>query len=424
MADILVGLWSRNTPDDSHGSLSKEARASKLEEAVGNLASKITQAAIPTEQKIRGIFVAPEYYFAAINAGQVLEGKGGTERSISQAEKDFVVTMLEKISNGNQGILIVPGTVAWKKPFARTGESRFKKQKDTGKRTMEQKTITREEKAKDALNKFDALGIKTRPVDMVNIYDLRIVSAFSEKYQTNPDFASRVVRGAYSAVFEDDQTPHNDENDTEVRDTLSKNSSEACWKRIAECVLADPGLRQDFLKSSGLLPLPPHAIRVIPSTGDKRQKIASGVANLMRNTAYVCLNGKVRFKYAKRDDFHEAVGADHNTVFIPGAQVGLATIEGIRFGFEICRDHGYGLLSKARGAQKVQVHIVSSAEVTNEDEQMPVEPGGYFLHASSNIRNTAVYQNRGDRMLELETLPDSNDEVDGDPLLYWRIQLK
>src|SRR4051794_4668878 len=121
MQTILVGLWSRITPDDPHDNLSKEVRANKLEEAVGKLASKVDQEGIPTEQRVRGIFVAPEYYFARKKAGLVLEGTGGTERSLSQDKKDLVVKRLEQISGGNPGILIVPGTVAWKKPFARTG---------------------------------------------------------------------------------------------------------------------------------------------------------------------------------------------------------------------------------------------------------------------------------------------------------------
>ena len=51
----------------------------------------------------------------------------------------------------------MPGTVSWKKTLARTGESRFKKDKTTGKRTTELKPLSKGAKALGSLARADTV---------------------------------------------------------------------------------------------------------------------------------------------------------------------------------------------------------------------------------------------------------------------------
>src|SRR5689334_5736729 len=79
------------------------------------------------------------------------------ERSHTQGEKDAIVEKLKLLSARHPGILIVPGTIAWKKPFVRTGEQLFKKDKVTGARTTGLKTVSRAAKAQEALARSDSV---------------------------------------------------------------------------------------------------------------------------------------------------------------------------------------------------------------------------------------------------------------------------
>ncbi len=161
----------------------------------------------------------------------------------------------------------------------------------------------------------------------------------------------------------------------------------------------------------------------IPTLADKMALLTTG-SYIMRNTAYALLNGKVRFKYNKQGDFHEAIG-DGGTVFLPGAKTGIAVIAGIRFGFEICLDHNVSYLKPpvADPTDGRDLHIVTSAAVENNDNHMFVHPGGYFLHASTNHGWTAVYHNHYKNGLTRLTPPYASETVDGDPLEFWKIEL-
>jgi hypothetical protein len=395
MQPMLVGLWSRNTPDVHHGGLSTLVRASILEDALDRMTQVTEQQSVPRGQKIRGIFVAPEYYFSNTYSGTVAMG-GMQERSLSEQDKEAVVASIEGISARHPGILIVPGTVAWKKSFARTGEYRFKKDKATGQRTTELKTISRGVKAEYALAGADA--VMTRDAMGGGQWiDPTLSRAFLHEFTNNAGFKLGAIRHAYRLVWPTGPLTYDVGYDTQVRGLML--ASTESFQKFMRYSLANFNLRRRVCLAHNL---PHEAFNVIPTTVEKKQ-MASSADYMMRNIAYVCLDGKVRFKYAKRGDYHEAVGANNNTVFIPGARIGAAAIEGITFGFEICLDHNLGFLSKSRAGAPVQVHIVSSAAVQNKPENMPVAINGYYLHASSRDAWTEVYQNIGGTMRAVNT---------------------
>src|SRR5262249_17383957 len=105
---------------------------------------------------------------------------------------------------------------------------------------------------------------------------------------------------------------------------------------------------------------------------------------VLRNSAYVFLNGQCVFHYIKQGNFHEEVGEPEG-VYVPGAKSGVVQIEGIWFGFEICLDHMFGYLSRQiRKNRELMVHIVVSATVDKVREHRDFLPiGGYYIHAST-----------------------------------------
>jgi hypothetical protein len=121
---------------------------------------------------------------------------------------------------------------------------------------------------------------------------------------------------------------------------------------------------------------------------------------LVQNKMYGFLNGEVVFSYGKRADCFEATG-DVPGVFIPGPTTGMKTIEGINFGFEVCYDHEMGVLKATASGKTADIHIVSSAQVSNNTGNMNVRAGGFFIHACSNsdvstvlYRTTTAWKNK------------------------------
>ena len=136
------------------------------------------------------------------------------------------------------------------------------------------------------------------------------------------------------------------------------------------------------------------------STAEKNRLLKEGQATqLIKNRAYVFLNGSAVFSYGKKADMVEAIGADSGPsdrpvgVFVPGLKAGLAEIAGIQFGFEICWEHEKGVLKTIASASKVapDIQIICSAHVDNAKQNMVVRPGGFVIHASSKLENSNVY---------------------------------
>jgi predicted amidohydrolase len=379
MRRMIAGLWSRKNYDKAGSS--KDARIKALKDCVQKLALQVKQEKIE-DSEIQGILVAPEYFFTKPDPG-TWDGAQFLTRAISQAEKEQAVAEFESVSKAFPTLLLVPGTIAWKKPLVRSASETRKKDKVTGQRTGPLKTTSRLDKALASLQyEQTTTGEK-----------------MGGARKAAPDLLAALEQWVdYYYVYTTD-------------DELYK---------LVMAVLHDDKELQDVFNWSGL---DKSHYTEIPALADKMALLKTG-SFIMRNTAYALLKGRVRFKYNKQGDFHEAIG-DTGTVFIPGAKTGIATIAGIRFGFEICLDHNIGYLKPPVADPKEgrDIHIVTSAAVENNDNHMFMHPGGYFLHASTNHGWTAVYHNHYQTGIAKITPPYAADTVDGDPLEYWKIEL-
>jgi hypothetical protein len=150
---------------------------------------------------------------------------------------------------------------------------------------------------------------------------------------------------------------------------------------------------------------------------------------MARNTAYVLLDGKVLLKYHKQGDFHEVlIGKD--TVHIPGKLDGRFQVtptspaqRTINFGLEVCLDHVFQTTGKEIAhLGKVDVHIISSAQVPTEQDKLATTNAGYVVHACSNkefsgVKGRTWYGGLGDATRV------ANDVVAGFPLQLFLIEL-
>jgi hypothetical protein len=114
---------------------------------------------------------------------------------------------------------------------------------------------------------------------------------------------------------------------------------------------------------------------------------------VVRNRAYVLLDGKKVASYAKTAEIEETTA---NGIFIPGKSVGTTNIEGIEFGFELCMDHGKRILREHLTPlrKQVDIHVVASASVVNNPGGMAMSKDGFFIHASSEDAQTSVWHRK------------------------------
>jgi predicted amidohydrolase len=130
----------------------------------------------------------------------------------------------------------------------------------------------------------------------------------------------------------------------------------------------------------------------VPSLVDKMTAASEGPLRLglLRNTAYLFLDGNRVAKYDKQSDYHESLNSPDDMVFVPGTDKECPRIGAHRFGIEICFDHALGRLNK-RGIGDLDFHIVVSDYADNNQAHMAMGRFGYFLHASTNTSETKVY---------------------------------
>jgi hypothetical protein len=113
---------------------------------------------------------------------------------------------------------------------------------------------------------------------------------------------------------------------------------------------------------------------------------------VVRNRAYVLLDGKKEASYAKTAEIEETTA---NGIFIPGKSVGTTKIDEVEFGFELCMDHGKRILREHLTLKKrVDIHVVASASVENNPGAMTMSNDGFFIHASSDDSQTSVWHRK------------------------------
>jgi predicted amidohydrolase len=384
---ILAGLWSR--PSSSGLDRDKETNLRELRKAL-KLHKKAMESAKIPGVGLRGLFVAPEYYFAQPFSGSwdMTRGRFRT-RAIAQTDKEHIVRQLQTISDDFPGVIILPGTIAWRKPLDRVGEYRYERDKSTGMRTDQLKTDDRRSKA------FQKIASEGNS-------NMATVGYFSVAFQ-------EAVRQAIEEDFLDFGTRRGN------RVAKHGISEHDAFVKLIYKAMRKPEFQQKIIQKYNL---PPDAVHFIPQVLQK-MALQFDATFMMRNTAYLLYDGKIRFKYNKRADFHESIGDDWDTVYVPGDKLGLTEpIEGLTIGMEICMDHANMVLNSGfpEGKQNPNIHIVVSDTVTTRYARAR----NYFVHASTNQNATAVWRPGSPT---LETPEAHTDSVAGGNIRYWKLTI-
>jgi hypothetical protein len=124
MKTLVVALASFDTQRLQHNTL--DVRINWLRQCAQKAYEVAMQHMLQFKKPLEypfGLFVAPEYLLAAPSP---TGSHGiGTQRHMSEAEKEQRLQMLQEISRPCKGMIMIPGTIAWQKPFIRTGAKQF-----------------------------------------------------------------------------------------------------------------------------------------------------------------------------------------------------------------------------------------------------------------------------------------------------------
>jgi hypothetical protein len=345
-----------NTHDPKFFTCHPRQKLQMLGNALASLNSDIqTNHQNTAPQKIRGILVAPEYFFApSMKPHEVRQYPESTARYI---ERELV-----KFSQQYPHILIIPGTIAWhKKLFNR----------------LERPTHEEYETYGNKCTKLNAT-MKKSPAEYI---------------------ADKRSRG----VFTDDIPPQIIE--SKFFKYLGKQHDRRQLMHSRELILRIMSPKKDHFTRSN--PASDPHTKYFTLAGSKSTPYPD--VYVSRNTALFYLGGKRVYKYHKSSDFNEVKDPGLN-VFIHGNTKPIIQIEGITFGIEICFDHGFDYTQRGklkefiqdsfnnnifmanpnleRDGKPVDIHLILSASVQNYDKNFCMNrDGGYLIHSSAAPQN-------------------------------------
>lgn len=110
---ILVTRIKKDTMTIAFASLSTRKKIEILKSNLTNMDNVLNECyPMTAQQKIRGILIAPEYFFSSQYR---LPNSQGNTRQVSEKKRDKIDRELQKLSEQFPSILIVAGTIAWSK---------------------------------------------------------------------------------------------------------------------------------------------------------------------------------------------------------------------------------------------------------------------------------------------------------------------
>jgi len=140
------------------------------------------------------------------------------------------------------------------------------------------------------------------------------------------------------------------------------------------------------------------AFSKVPSMNEMADSLLdkTTVPSKVHNCTWFLLGGTPIARYDKHSDFYEGKSiSPDQSMFIPGTQEECPeigdSVRKFRFGAEICFDHANGIL-KRRNPSNLSFHVCVSDYVDTMPANMAMKNGGYFLHASTNFKESVLYR--------------------------------
>jgi hypothetical protein len=383
MGKIVVSTWHRlHHRQQFAGRMGQRIRW--LEHAVAATDKMVQSKNYERDGLIRGIFAAPEYFFAGLYAGLELNNGSYAPRSINAHRHEFVLRNLLRISAKRPRILIIPGTIAWKQSM--NGDELRRRLRYYEGRAANKPPLTGDELTRALKAEYQVCA---EPGFSQDVCDATEREQFQQLHD-RPMRTRAISDAELSTIQQKDPAAF----------ALMVQTASA----IAEWALGDGAA--SARKTLSILAL---------------QGWTDANISMMSNMTYALLNGRVVFCYSKQGNFHEEQG-DVGLVFVPGGRSGVAEIEGLNFGLEICLDHNMGILSRQlRQGKTLDVQIILSDFVYNNPGAVVVRDGGYVVHASTHPEQAGVWQKNGTQLVKAPSL--GTEKVWGTDLSHWLMDI-
>jgi hypothetical protein len=361
---LIVALWSVDTQAMQH--LTLDARWDALKKCV-EYAHDVAKGLLGgplyrLNQQLFALFVAPEYLMAR----PVPYGQGGHSvghrRHIDEDQKDIHLSRHRDLSYNCKGMLLVPGTIAWRKPLERSG-SHVYHMRGNHPQWGYLKTESRYDKA------------------MLSVRNYMERQKTTEAWKTwTADPLDRPVSGPLSSgrVAPTTQQKLNALHQAKYK-YLGPDEAPTYIARNTAYVLLDGDVLFKYHKQ-----------------GDFHEVLVG------------------------KDTVHIPGKLDGRFSVLPTSPA-QRTID---FGLEICLDHAGGAVERdIKNMGLVDVHIITSAKLPTREANVATRSPGYLVHASSSKAYTGVVGRGKDGTLgDVKPIWDA-DNIEGSPLQLYRIEL-
>jgi hypothetical protein len=383
MGKYWVAIFKENTQGNQMSDT--PARKDKLKKAVEDTYAYITTRRDKADDKLAAsligpyaLFVAPEYLFA--NPVDTNDHEVGMVRQVDEDAKVQIEEFIKGLSHQHPGMILVPGSVAWHKPFDRDYNAYLKRKKasdDAGTREKFDKKQSRRDKATAALQAYKARFPKTPGAKGGQHLDTTRLFQCPDSSCGEASDVPGVCSSGHGAL---------------------EDAGEWALCRNCGCVV------EEWNGSAGRMsrdrcPNSDCDTRLVlrSKTTDQVLALVPTATKMARNTVYVYLNGERKMKYQKQAGFHEVLTKRKETVFVPGKKQPTVEIDGKWYGIEVCLDHGGGALKTPQlpshpPTVKPDFHIIVSAAIDPILENSYAKPGGWVVSASSDEDCCKLYK--------------------------------
>jgi predicted amidohydrolase len=159
---LIVGLLQADTSDARYQTLVNTDRLDLIKDSIEKFANRAKGFDL-------GIFAAPEYLLSNQNSNQPVSLAGGGKyyaRGITEQQKEDNIEYIKKLSATYKNLLLIPGTMAWLKPFDREAgiarhTSAEKTKRKTGER-LQPRDLKARRAALNAANAAEEQGESTK----------------------------------------------------------------------------------------------------------------------------------------------------------------------------------------------------------------------------------------------------------------------
>lgn len=399
--EIYLYNLAINTQDDRFHQCDISHKLNLIEEGLVHIQQELKKDEYKNtqNQKIRAIFVAPEYFFARSYPEYYRELIPQNRVGRHYEYKDYIEIRksLTNFSQKFKGILIIPGTIAWKEAVVKPNAvaAPYAAAIDEETPASDPTLVSYAAAPKGNIPKFGELIAGSKLPNYEQI--LKETDKFLKHTYIPPTTSVATPIGAAPVPSWRKGAQLTQEEYKRHMQNIGEEPTPASWEDYKKeapghkVLEAHQLLRKplsDLYGGEGMTPEQKQAIvgKIIKAGINPEEYIKAlkkAKFGLAWNTAYFYLNGKKVGEYSKHSDYQEVIFAEELSVALNSVGESIVDIEkgSLKIGIEICLDHACDILKnyiESQKKEKPDIHLILSACVEFKGSQ-----GEFLVHSSS-----------------------------------------